>query len=535
MKFSFTVFTLLFTLCVVYTSGGEPAYVLPADRLVEWRPGVEGGIPDYPVRMVIPAEGLPSGDDSNAAPAIQKAIDSVRTPGVIVLPAGTFRLTDGILMRSGVVLRGQGLDQTILIFNAPRLGRDPGTWGRAAISFDGEWAGEEIEVLAGYDAGSRTLTLETTDGLRVGQMVRVNADTDLEEVYGTSSYGDHVIEDWKQAGRTYARRTVRQIVRIVEIDGNVITVDVPLRLSRMHLNPRLRAMDTIRGAGLEALHVRRLDTTHGSGIIRFSQAENCWVRDCEIYMANNNHIHLGGGRFITIESNYIHDAHNFSGSHAYGVVGGSDSLIWNNVFRRLRHAMLTSNGANGNVWAYNFSHEQDQDGRHRLRDISVHGHYPYMELFEGNVAEFATSSDWWGAAGPLITFFRNRFDTTLNHKPGGWNAPLQILNGSHRQNVVGNSMVSGQGIEVRDSEDVLVEGNLVQGEIVWNDADPKTSKLPASLFLDGPPHFWGDTPWPAIGADVDAAHSPDYIRIPAQRWAERIHAEGRSIPFAQSR
>ena len=537
MKHSFTALTLAFTLCCVVTSCTGPAYVLPADRLVEWRPGVEGGIPEYPVRMAIDPEDLPTGEGSNSAPVIQGAIDTITTPGVILLPEGTFHLTEGILMRSGVVLRGRGLDKTRLIFNAPRLGRDPGTWGRGAISFDGEWTDEPRPILAGYEAGSRELVLESTDGLEPGQMVRVDAKSDLEEMYGVASYGEHHIEDWMEAGRTYARRAVHQIVRIEEVRGETIILDVPLRLSRMHLEPKLRPMNTLKGAGVEALHLTRLDTAPGS-IIRFSRAENCWVRDCETYLANRSHISMGGSRFITIESNYIHDAHDFSGGHAYGVTAGSDCLVWNNVFRRLRHAMVTSFGANGNVWAYNFSHEQDQDGRHRLRDISVHGHFPHMELFEGNVAEFATSSDWWGAAGPLITFFRNRFDTTLNHKPdhGGWNAPLQILNGSHRQNVVGNSMVSGQGIEVADDcKDAFVEANLVRGEMVWNALEPEGRRLRDSLFLESPPPFWGNIPWPAIGADVDAENTPDYVRIPAQVWAERMQAEGRSIPFTKER
>ena len=38
-----------------------------------------------------------------------------------------------------------------------------------------------------------------------------------------------------------------------------------------------------------------------------------------------------------------------------------------------------------------------------LCDISLHGFYPLMNLFEGNVVEFIHSSDHWGPSGPTHT------------------------------------------------------------------------------------------------------------------------------------
>ncbi len=513
-----------------YKAAPQADHAIHPERLIDWRRvGVEGGIPSVPVTVELRPDDLPVGEDTNAAPAIQRAIDQAPAPGAVLLPEGTFHITSGITLRSGVVLRGRGLDKTHLLMKS--AGDEP-AWGSAAISLRGEWAGDERRILAGYDAGSRVLVLESADDISPGQMVYINSENDMEAMYGTATYDGHSA-DWMAAGESYARRTVHQVLRVLEVRGDTVVLDAPVRLSRMHLDPRLRPMDTIEWAGVESLHIRLVDPASNS-VIAIGRAENCWVRDCELEYAHRTHISLGQSRFITVESNYIHHAHGYGGGgRGYGVVNGNDCLIWNNVFRMLRHAMLLSNGANGSVWAFNYSREQHQDGRHRLRDISVHGHYPYMTLFEGNVAEFATSSDWWGSAGPLITFFRNRFDTTLNHSPdpGGWNPPLQIMNGSHRQNVVGNSMISGQGIDVKDdSRDALVEGNLIEGRIVWNEAVHEV--LPVSLFLEGPPHFWGDVPWPAIGADVDAANAPAYLPIPAQVWGERILSEGRAIPFS---
>ncbi len=72
-------------------------------------------IPDVPVKMTLEA---PAGG-ADALELIQNAINTVETPGAIFLKAGTYPLS-GILQlnRSGVVLRGEGEDKTILYSTA---------------------------------------------------------------------------------------------------------------------------------------------------------------------------------------------------------------------------------------------------------------------------------------------------------------------------------------------------------------------------------------------------------------------------------
>jgi hypothetical protein len=46
-----------------------------------------------------------------------------------------------------------------------------------------------------------------------------------------------------------------------------------------------------------------------------------------------------------------------------------------------------------------------------------------------------------------------------------------------------------------------------------------STKIPASLYLKEKPVFWGNKPWPCIGADVDAKaklNKKPLISIPAQ-------------------
>jgi hypothetical protein len=259
------------------------------------------------------------------------------------------------------------------------------------------------------------------------------------------------------------------------------------------------------------------------------------VRGCEFEEARRTHIVMRRCKGVSVESNYIHHAKRYSGSHGYGIStdwSTTDCLIQNNILVHLRHAISSSLGANGCVWAYNFLDGQTDDSdKDRLRDISLHGNYPYMNLFEGNVAEFAASSDWWGAAGPLNTFFRNRFDPSPDD-PSGWNPPLQVQYHSDRQVIVGNSMLRGQGFSISpDSLGVHLDGNLNAGAIQW--AGGSVRELPPSLYLGGPPEFWGDKPWPGIGADVDAAAGA--TTLPAEDWYLAIQAAGCTIPFAEHR
>ena len=496
---------------------------IPPERLIAWDPGVRDGIPDYPVTIRLAAEDFDDGSEADAAAVIQRAIDESPVPGAVVLPEGTFSLKDGIRMKSGVVLRGQGLDRTRLIVNAPHL-----SW-HGAINFQAEFVAEERRILGGYEAGSRELKLECTEGLAAGMMALIRSENDLDAMYGSN-------KTWLEAGTTWARRTVGQIVEITEVRSESVLIDTEARLSRMHLQPTMVPFEPVRDAGIEGLHIRR-DDTAGDFIVLFARAVNCWVRDCELEFAMRSHVQIMHSRHLTIESNYIHHARNYGGGgHGYGISlgsGSSDCLIWNNVFRMLRHALLTGGGGNGNVWAYNHSQEQHQEGGGSGCDLSVHGHYPYMELFEGNRVEYAMSTDWWGAAGPLVTFFRNRLDTSTHAH--GAKIPLRIQYASHRQNVIGNSLVSGQSIYVsEDSEDAWVEGNLVRGRKIWNAVE--AFPLPPSLFLTTRPHFWDETPWPAIGADVDfeaLEHGRGFHEIPAQQWARRILDEGEAMPFRQ--
>ncbi|MDZ7778307.1 MAG: T9SS type A sorting domain-containing protein [Bacteroidales bacterium] len=177
-----------------------------------------------------------------------------------------------------------------------------------------------------------------------------------------------------------------------------------------------------------------------------------------------------------------------------------ECLIENNVFEHLRHAMMVKTGANGNVFADNYSIDphrsetiSDYSG-----DISLHGHYAYANLFEGNIAQNIFIDHYRGPSGPYNTFFRNRAElygfviTTSD-------------NATDQQNIAGLEVTNTNflyGMYTLNGSDHFEYGNYVTGDIV----PVETDSLPdTSYYLSGLPSFWTQgLPWPSIGVPLEA-------------------------------
>ena len=463
---------LIGVLLCVHARPSAAESVIPPDRLVDWRPGVQARLsaPEAGERIRLTPDALKGPD---AAKPIQQAIDRIGKSGVVLLPPGEFTLRTGVRLRSGVVLRGSGPDRTHLTVDLSER-RTVG-----AISFKGETQGRDFALSGGFETGSTRLEPSGPAPLTKGQTIIVYSENDPEVMF-TDRRWDVV----------WARQTVGQIVRVEEVTDKGIRIDVPLRLSyRKELRPRIRVLQPIENAGVEDLHIRRRDRLEDA-IISIWKAVNCHVRNVHAEHCMRAHVWIVDSRFITVEGCYFHHAHDYGGGgHGYGVVAGkrtTDCLVTNNIFEHLRHAMMVKEGANGNVFSYNYSFDNV-----RLTDISIHGHYSYMNLFEGNVVQFVLYADHWGPTGPLTTCFRNRIATRL-----------AVRDHSHRANIVGNVLLGGD-VEVHDTcRDAFVAANLVGGKWAAGKASPG-SRLRASVYLKEKPSFWGNRPWPGIGADVD--------------------------------
>jgi hypothetical protein len=107
------------------TDSGTESDIIPDDRRVEWagHVGIPGGIPiRTTVCETIDAQAFGDGI-ADATAAIQTALDNCPEDEVVLLPAGIYRVTDKISIWSHKVLRGEGMDKTVISYEGVAGGR----------------------------------------------------------------------------------------------------------------------------------------------------------------------------------------------------------------------------------------------------------------------------------------------------------------------------------------------------------------------------------------------------------------------------
>ncbi len=457
---------------------------LPAASRARWaRAGLPGAPPSFATVLNVRNFGAKGNGTTDDTSAVAAAIAQAPAGSVVYLPAGTYRLTQTLMLKADMILRGDGSALTSLIFEGA------GTASRCIgiIRWDSSQPASYVTVTAGMDLGSTALTVSSVAGFQAGDIVEIEEDND-------PAWG--LTDAWQQ-------RLPGQINRIVAVDAATrrLTLDRHLRHTfTAGRNPRLRRLVTMANVGIENLFIRRKDAVAGY-TVEMKYAVRCWIRNVESYMTYKAHVWMDRSFECDVRQSYFHDAFVFGGDgQGYGVGCGkrtSDCLIEDNVFRHLRHSMIVGIGANGNVYGYNFSTQRASDPVSGMpqADISVHGNYVFMNLFEGNVLEDADVPDWYWPAGPGNTLFRNRIT----------NSGTAIDVGSNNQNFLGNVLTSGT-IKTADALQGIVDyGNVKQGNtanVSWPGCSCRT--LPDSLYRSVPPGFIvaAGVAWPPIGPDA---------------------------------
>ncbi len=400
-----------------------------------------------------------TGDNTGATDvsvSLQTAINNAPNNSVIHLKNGTYKILDQINLQSNITIRGMGAGKTIL-------------------NFDLSGATKGCFVAKGSEKGNLyfsttslkedfTITLSNASMVNVGSFVRLlQDDTDL-------------------LNNSWAYRRTGQISKVIAKSGNTITLASPIRMDfPMSRNPRLRVMSPKQNIGIECLTINRLDqvavSTDRNKIskIKFLRVVNSWVKGVESVNCNYAHFEALYSANLLVSGCYFHDAFDYgTGGRAYGVMlhfASSESKIENTVFDNLRHAMLVQVGANGNVFAYNSSTNARNARASQEEDMVCHGNYPYLNLFESNVCEWATVDGSHGENGPFNTFFRNR--ATVN----GFNVTSIPFLGyvNNNQNFIGNE----------GSQTIGGSGHLIS----FNSWQSTTGVLERSLAYAAKPQF----------------------------------------------
>jgi len=519
--------------------------------MVDWSlAGIPGGIPSRTIVCETIDASTYGDGTTDATAALQAAIDACPDDEVVIVPAGTYMVTGTVHLYDHRTLRGDGPGRTILSYEG---GGDRSILDiRGSVNWEITGLDRSYAVTGGATLGSRTITLSATTDMAVGDILLVDQlnDGDLVDPVGVEGLCSY-------CGREDGTRVLGQLVEITAIAGDTVTVDPPLHWTYdASLEPEavhVGASAMIRWAGIEDLTLT-LAEPNVEFLIEMDGAEYSWVKDVEIERIMRRAIWLIESLRNEIRGCYFHDGiDGYGRDRGYGLlvdVYSTSNLVEDNVFVSLDGGfMMTAGGASGNVFAYNYMEDPRFDDEWWLTcSPSInHAPHPKMNLWEGNIGtkaegdfihgssshntvyrslskgwerevtttrnnavEFATKNTYMNVVGCVLgTSGRsNRYEVLPGQAYDDWSeAAIWVLGVAH-------------GIDDPDvAATLLRHGNwdYVTNDVVW---DPAISDhdLPDSLYLAGPPSFWGCRPWPPIGPDV-----PGLVqRIPAQDRHEGV-------------
>ncbi len=533
---------------------------IPADRCTRWQPGIPGGIPRR-TKICATVDAAAFGDGkADATGAIQGAISACPEGSVVQLPSGTYRITEGLLLNKGVVLRGAGPASTKI-----RLDTRHDVPAIFVTNLWPEYYREPVDVTADVPKGSLSIPVARTADFAVGDIIQIDQLDD-------PSYVHHGGCRWMKRGpnRSDDRRPVSpdgyraqgQTVEVVAISGGALAISTPIHLgfklaSRPQVfkptGPMTPSGPTVKHAGVEDLYV----TGGRNGMIMVINAAYSWIKNVESdgnpatgAGLKGTHFSLASCFRCVVRDSFLHDATEVvQGGGAYGLsilAQSSDCLVENNVIFNLNKPLVTQASGGGNVIAYNYIDDAWTGAMASLQETTIdggHASFPHMELFEGNWAAHMGTDSVWGNSG-WLTFFRN-YASSQQHRtpiiPETYDVAAVGLEGkAHFMTVVGNVLgAPGKGLvyEVHSNppgtgkpavyrighrangsggggdsnlyEDptrpgttghtLLRHGNFdyATNSVVWA-PNVSSRRLPPSLYLTERPAFFGTLPWPWV-------------------------------------
>jgi len=545
--------TALAALCVWASAtpafGRDPSTLLdltvPAARVPDWL-----ALDDLPLDTsgwtLLPMNAVDCADSSvSDRDALASAIASAPARTVLQLNGGgcIYNVESDIqIQRSDIVVRGAGIDQTVILMR----GRTQAFVVNSA-GFDSarQWTG-------GYRMGERILTLASTTGLAVGDYVRMSASL--------------------PSGAVARQNEHSFISKIESVTSSRITLDVGLPTNFDSTNQIVERFRPHRHIGLEDMTMRHASPSTDMAYRYFvilSGVADSWVAGVRFTGVWSHAVLVRSAARVLIQSNLFSDQLKpdpWNKGALRLMEDTSTNQVERNIFQNTEVSIELEYGANHNVIAYNYV--ADPDGPCE-RGLFLHNDYASANLFEGNdIACPAQWDDLSGSSGPYNTFFRNRLRAGAQMLTGQYEGRLGGEYHAGREhlsyNIVANHVKDLAGGPQPDQHvdsfgrDFWIERNVYTSHCslsqpsgavapecasgfppfaintTWASnhrgaaapASWSNIRIPASLYRTQPPAWWCQESgtFPNIGAPSDdASGGPGgYPRLPAQRWAEGL-------------
>ncbi len=291
------------------------------------------------------AKGDGKTDDTGA---FKRAIDGTKT-GALFIPEGRYLISDILwIEKPNLVLRGAGRDKTVLHFTKEleevrsNMGHNTGGRPTSNYSWSGGflWVKGQIRsapvsaIVSEAKRGDQQITVETTDGLKVGQWVQVAMTDDEKKSLLSNLYSG----DAGDTGKLLKRVTVRFASRVSAVAGKQVTLERPLRWDvRQAWQPKLMTFTPgVSEVGIEDLAIafpaKPYDghfTERGMNGIAMNGVANCWIRNVRI--SNCDSGVFAGGTFCTVDGLVLDGSRKAKSGDTghHGVDLGQDCLAQN--------------------------------------------------------------------------------------------------------------------------------------------------------------------------------------------------------------
>jgi hypothetical protein len=508
-----------------------------------------------------PAYNVYPDQTTNSRAGIQAAIDACPSGKAVYLPAGTYRVGGELYLKSGVVLRGAGPGVTIVLATNSDAGFRAESDSESESIVDATGPGPDSgnvsgPLSSGYTKGSYTVVLQhaaVAANVEVGQPVLINERNDPDEI--VTHHGEQGDCTWAYGS---GLRGLGEWKIVAAKNGTSITFERPLYFEyKSSLQPKLIRYfpNPVSNAGIE-------DLTFDGGNkaaqgIKFRGATYCWAKRVEFTRWTQYGVSFSAGAVGNEVTNcYLHDPPSFGGDEGYAInidFNATDNLVYNNIGKWTKNMCTMGVGGTANVVAYNYSHSTNHwQSEWSKNAYGLHGVHTLANLFEGNVGGQMMCDGAWGSNSRSV-MFRNHFTGNNNNPSVSMHkicVEVEALNYRHSfiGNVLGFSGMDGEYEPIPYSDDgeyciwkigfrgasegyptdgftvssTLRHGNYdyITKSTVW---DPSIAErnIPASLYLDSKPAWFGSLSWPAIGPDVTG-----YTKnIPAKlRWETYLNS-----------
>jgi hypothetical protein len=273
---------------------------------------------------------------------------------VVYLPAGTYKITDGIIVKSGITLRGAGMGKTI-IKNSVEVPYLAAFYNNPDYYFSGSPA---RDIVAGNAKGSLEITTSSPHGWSKGDIILIDQ---LEDPSGNppiTSDGGEGRCTW--CSRDDGARPAGQLVRIAAVPSpTTAQLEIPLYRAYNKSPQGVKLSGLTANAGVEDL---TLDSTtacasDNNGIFMDTFSDNCWLLRVEMKQVCRIGLSMSFAYKNTVRGLYIHETLHHTSNGGYDLwlmMANSANLVEDSIFFNGLIGIIYNGATSGNVFAYNY-------------------------------------------------------------------------------------------------------------------------------------------------------------------------------------